>query len=49
MYEELYSIANLKPDDVEEIKNMEHRMSEKVGHPISLIAYQAESIRGKFD
>ncbi|WP_167747013.1 hypothetical protein [Cohnella luojiensis] len=42
MHEESFSLAALQPEEVEEIKEMELRMSEKVGHPISLIAYQAD-------
>lgn len=43
MYEELYSLALLKPEEIDEIKEMERRMSDRVGHPISLVAYQAEA------
>ncbi|MFC5469777.1 hypothetical protein ACFPPD_13670 [Cohnella suwonensis] len=40
--ENSFSLAMLKPDEVEEIRAMEQKMSEKVGHPISLIVYQAD-------
>lgn len=49
MHEESFSLATLKPEDIEEIKEMELRMSEKVGSPISLIAYQADIASGKPD
>ncbi|MFC5401685.1 hypothetical protein [Cohnella soli] len=40
--ENSFSLALLKPDEVEEVRAMEQKMTEKVGHPISLIAYQAD-------
>lgn len=42
-----YSIAELKPEELEEIRRMERQLSEKAGHPISLIAY--ESNRNAYD
>jgi len=49
MYEELYSLATLKPEEVEEIKDLEARMSERTGQRISLIAYQADVAGGQPD
>ncbi|RED57545.1 hypothetical protein [Cohnella lupini] len=47
MYEEMYSLALLKPEEVEEIREMEQRLSEKIGQPISLIAYRTDIASGK--
>ncbi len=49
MYEEMYSLALLKPEEVEEVREMERRLSDKIGQPISLIAYQADIANGKPD
>ncbi|WP_239615919.1 hypothetical protein [Cohnella mopanensis] len=49
MYEDLYSLAMLKPEEVEEIKDLELRMSERTGQRISLVAYQADIASGKPD
>ncbi|WP_158602413.1 hypothetical protein [Cohnella endophytica] len=43
MHEEMYSLALLKPEEIEEIREMEQRMTERVGYPISLIAYHGEA------
>jgi len=42
MVQPRYSLATLDPDELEEIRKMERRMSDKAGHPISLIAYEAD-------
>jgi hypothetical protein len=44
MNDDQYSIANLKPDQVDEIQKVEQRLTEKLGLPITLIAYQMESV-----
>jgi hypothetical protein len=49
MYEELYSLATLKPEEVDEIKDLEARMSERSGQRISLVAYQADAASGQPD
>ncbi len=36
-----FTIAALKPDELEEIKRTERKLSESSGHTISLIAYEA--------
>jgi hypothetical protein len=43
MNDDHYSIANLKPDQVDEIQNVEQKLTEKLGQPITLIAYQMDS------
>jgi hypothetical protein len=43
MNDEHYTIANLKPDQVDEIQNVEQKLTEKLGQPITLIAYQMDS------
>lgn len=43
MKDEHYTIANLEPDQIEEIRQAEQHLSSKLGYPISLIAYQADS------
>jgi hypothetical protein len=42
MDKEQYTIASLKPDQVEEIRLTEQRLSEHMGQTITLIAYQAD-------
>ncbi|BBI36097.1 hypothetical protein [Cohnella abietis] len=49
MHEDAYSLAILNPDDLEEIKELEQRFSDRIGHPISLIAYQANTENDKSD
>ncbi|MCD9022361.1 hypothetical protein [Cohnella silvisoli] len=49
MNEDLYSLAMLKPDEVEEIREIEQRLSKKTGQSIALIAYQAEVANGAPD
>lgn len=34
-----YSIADLTPDQLEEVQQFERRLSEQTGHTIALIAY----------
>jgi len=38
-----YTIANLTPDELNEIKRFEQQMSEKSGHAIALIAYDRDN------
>jgi hypothetical protein len=49
MYEDIYSLALLKPEDVEEIREMEQRLSNKTGQSIALIAYKADIVDGAPD
>jgi hypothetical protein len=42
--EEHFSIAKLEPNELEEIQAIEQRLSSKLGHSISIIAYQAEPV-----
>lgn len=42
-YEELFSLAKLEPNEIEEIQTIEQRLSSKFGQSISLVAYQAET------
>ncbi|QJD85152.1 hypothetical protein [Cohnella herbarum] len=49
MYEELYSLATLRPEEIDELKEIERQMSEKFGQRISLVAYQADISSGKPD
>jgi hypothetical protein len=44
MNDDQYSIANLKPDQVDENQKVEQRLTEKLGQPITLIAYQMDSV-----
>jgi hypothetical protein len=37
-----FSIAELRPEEIEEIRKMERKMSDRSGHAISLIAYEAQ-------
>jgi hypothetical protein len=43
MNDDHYSIASLKPDQVDEIQKVEQRLTEKLGQPITLIAYQMDA------
>ncbi|WP_373230844.1 hypothetical protein [Cohnella sp.] len=43
MNEDQYTFASLRQDLVEEIQQAEQRLSEKLGHPITLIAYEVDS------
>ncbi|MFC4303379.1 hypothetical protein [Cohnella boryungensis] len=36
-----YAIAALEPEQLDELRTMERRLSERAGHPISLVAYEA--------
>jgi len=36
-----FTIAALKPEELEEVRIMERKLSERNGHAISLIAYEA--------
>ncbi|PRX67015.1 hypothetical protein B0G52_11524 [Cohnella sp. SGD-V74] len=36
-----FTIADLEPEELEEVRNMEQKLSESAGHTISLIAYEA--------
>jgi hypothetical protein len=45
----LYSLALLKPEEVEEIQETEQRLSKKTGQSITLIAYQADKAVGTPD
>lgn len=38
-----YDFAELAPDAVEEVRKTEQKLSERNGHPITLIAYMSES------
>jgi hypothetical protein len=49
MHEELYSLATLKPEEIDELKELERQMSEKSGQRISLVAYQSDIASGKPD
>lgn len=49
MYEELYSLATLRPEEIDELKELERQMSKKYGQRISLVAYQADISSGKPD
>ena len=42
MDENNYSIANLNQEELGEIKRYEQQLSEKLGHPIALIAYDRD-------
>lgn len=44
IYEDLYSLAELEPHDLEEIQRFEQRLSSKFGHSISIVAYQSEPV-----
>jgi hypothetical protein len=49
MYEDIYSLALLKPEDLEEIREIEQRLSDKTGQSIALVAYKAEVMDGTPD
>jgi hypothetical protein len=49
MYEDMYSLAKLMPDEIEEIREVEQRLTTKKGQAISLIAYQADIVDGTPD
>ncbi len=49
MFEDRYSPALLKPEEIEEIQEIEQRLSNKTGQPITIIAYQANNIDGTND
>lgn len=38
-----YSIASLTPDQLQEVQQFEHRLSEQTGHTIALIAYDRDA------
>jgi len=42
MHDDHYAIAELDPEDVNEIKRFEQQLSEKCGQPITLIAYSED-------
>ncbi|MEK0316211.1 hypothetical protein [Cohnella sp. 56] len=35
-----YTIARLKDDQVDEVKQLERQLSDRSGHPVTLIAYE---------
>ncbi|WP_186438509.1 hypothetical protein [Cohnella terricola] len=49
MVQPRYSLATLDPEELEEIRKMEQRMSDKAGHTISLIAYEAHEANDSSD
>lgn len=42
--EELFSYAKLEANELKEIQEIEQKLSNKFGQPISLVAYQAEDV-----
>jgi hypothetical protein len=44
MYEDMYSLALLKPEDVEEIREIEQRLNDKTGQTIAMIDYKADIV-----
>jgi hypothetical protein len=42
MNESEYAIAQLDEDQVHELQLLEKKLSEKTGHPVTLIAYQED-------
>ncbi|MFB9278311.1 hypothetical protein [Cohnella cellulosilytica] len=37
-----FTLAVLKPEELEEVRKTERKLSDSVGHTISLIAYEAD-------